>query len=172
MSNIIESKIDHKQQLEDKWKKIIEFSMKIYKDRLVLGISNEQHYKDAREFLVPITKFYELYNKLKNEAVEKRKQTINVKDRMEINKDVEFKTKNNNEIIELHKNWDKFVNEDRDEYSFVKKIIEIYKTITYNHVQNIKNHLEFYLTGDIKTMCDGDKNEIEMMHSLMQLSLL
>ena len=66
--------------------------------------------------------------------------------------------------------------EDRDEYSVVKLIFEIYNykkiNISYPQIQNIKNLLEFYLTGDIKTMSNGDKNEIEYFNYLKQLSLL
>jgi hypothetical protein len=72
--------------------------------------------------------------------------------------------------------YNKFIQEDRDEYSVVRLIFEIYNykkiNISYPQIQNIKNLLEFYLSGDIKTMSNGDKNEIEYFNYLKQLSLL
>ena len=38
--------------------------------------------------------------------------------------------------------------------------------------EQIKEHLEFYLTGDVETMCNEDPNEIEEFNRLKQFSIM
>lgn len=143
------------------------------------GISTDQHYKDAREFLVYITKFYDTFSKLRTESFSyiKTNNIFNNEDRVKIMEKTiftnsEFKT----ELSNIKQFYDNFLHEDRDEYSVVKLIFETYNykkiNISYPQIQNIKNLLEFYLSGDIKTMSNGDQNEIEYFNYLKQLSLL
>lgn len=143
------------------------------------GISTDQHYKDAREFLVYITKFYDTFSKLRTESFcyIKTNQIFNKEDRLKIMKKIIFtNSEYNTELSNIKQFYDKFLHEDRDEYSVVRLIFEIYNykkiNISYPQIQNIKNLLEFYLSGDIKTMSNEDKNEIEYHNYLKQLSLL
>ena len=142
-------------------------------------ISTDQHYKDAREFLVYITKFYDTFSKLRSESFcyIKTNQITNKEDRLKIMEKIiftnsEFKT----ELSNIKQFYDKFLQEDRDEYSVVGLIFQIYNykqiNISYPQIENIKSLLEFYLSGDIKTMSNGDKNEIDYFNYLKQLSLL
>lgn len=143
------------------------------------GISTDQHYKDAREFLVYITKFYDTFSKLRTKAFSyiKTNNIFNNEDRLKIMEKTiftnsEFKT----ELSNIKQFYDEFSHEDRDEYSVVRLIFDIYNykkiNISYPQIENIKDLLEFYLSGDIKTMSNGDKNEIEYFNYLKQLSLL
>jgi len=143
------------------------------------GISTDQHYKDARDFLVYITKFYDTFSKLRTEAFSyiKTNKIFNNEDRLKIMEKTiftnsEFKT----ELSNIKQFYDNFLHEDRDEYSVVRLIFETYNykkiNISYPQIENIKDLLEFYLSGDIKTMSNGDENEIEYFNYLKQLSLL
>ena len=167
---------DNDKQEEERYDIIHDFIMNKDNDS---GISTDQHYKDAREFLVYITKFYDTFSKLRTESFYyiRMNQITNNEDRLKmmektIFNNSEFKTGLSN-IKQFH---DKLLHEDRDEYSVVRLIFEIYNykkiNISYPQIENIKDLLEFYLTGDIKTMSNGDKNEIEYFNYLKQLSLL
>lgn len=163
-------------QEQDRYDIIHNFMMNNYTE-----VSTEQHYKDAREFLVYITKFYDIFSKLRTEILyDMRDFPYNNQPQkaQKIMKDTLF---NNNEFntdfANVKEFCDKFLQEDRDEYSVVRKIIEIYNfkkiNIGYLQIQNIKNLLEFYLTGDVETMCkSGDKDEIDEFNYLKQLSLM
>jgi len=61
MSNITD---DHKQE-EKKDDEFYEFIKNNY-----VETSTDQHYKDAREFLVHITKFYDIFIKVRSEFIE------------------------------------------------------------------------------------------------------
>lgn len=167
---------DNDKQEEERYDKIHDFIMNKDNDS---GISTDQHYKDAREFLVYITNFYDTFTKLRNESFcyIKTKQIVNEEDRLKIMKKIiftnsEYKTGLSN----IKQFYDKFLHEDRDKYSIVRLIFEIYNykkiNIIYRQIENIKDLLEFYLSGDIKTMSNGDENEIEYFNYLKQLSLL
>ena len=71
---------------------------------------------------------------------------------------------------------EKDTNYSKDSYISFRLIFEIYNyrkiNISYQQIENIKDLLEFYLSGDIKTMSNGDENEIEYFNYLKQLSLL
>ena len=56
------------------------------------GISTDQHYKDARDFLVYITKFYDTFSELRTEAFSyiKTNKIFNNEDRLEIMKKIIF----------------------------------------------------------------------------------
>jgi hypothetical protein len=143
------------------------------------GISTDQHYKDARDFLVYITKFYDTFSELRTEAFSyiKTNKIFNNEDRLEIMKKIIFtNSEYNTELSNIKQFYDNFLHEDRDEYSVVKLIFETYNykkiNISYPQIENIKDLLEFYLSGDIKTMSNGDENEIEYFNYLKQLSLL
>ena len=82
------------------------------------GISTDQHYKDAREFLVYITKFYDTFSKLRTESFSyiKTNNIFNNEDRLKIMEETiftnsEFKT----ELSNIKQFYDKFLHEDRDE---------------------------------------------------------
>jgi len=140
------------------------------------GISTDQHYKDAREFLVYITKFYDTFSKLRTDSFCYIK-TNQIFDKEEIMKKIIFtNSEYNTGLSNIKQFYDNFLHEDRDEYSVVKLIFEIYNykkiNISYPQIENIKNLLEFYLSGDIKTMSNGDKNEIEYYNYLKKLSFL
>ena len=167
---------DNEKQEEERYDIIHDFIMNKDNDS---GISTDQHYKDAREFLVYITEFYDTFSKLRSESFcsIRTKQITNKEDQLKIMKETiftnsEFKTGLSN-IKQFH---DKFMEEDRDEYSVVRLIFETYNykqiNISYPQIQNIKDLLEFYLSGDIKTMSNGDQNEIDYFNYLKQLSLL
>jgi hypothetical protein len=167
---------DNNKQEEERHDIIHDFIMNKDNDS---GISTDQHYKDAREFLVYITKFYDTFSKLRTEASSyiRMNQIFNKEDQVKTMKKIIF---TNSEYItglsNIKQFYNKFIQEDRDEYSVVRLIFEIYNykkiNISYPQIQNIKNLLEFYLSGDIKTMSNGDKNEIEYFNYLKQLSLL
>ena len=167
---------DNEKEEEERYDIIHDFIMNKDNDS---GISTDQHYKDAREFLVYITEFYDTFSKLRSQSFcdIRTNQITNKDDQLKIMQKTiftnsEFKTGLSN----IKQFYSKFMEEDRDEYSVVKLIFEIYNykkiNISYPQIQNIKNLLEFYLTGDIKTMSNGDKNEIEYFNYLKQLSLL
>jgi hypothetical protein len=142
--------------------------------------SKKQHFKDAREFLVPITNYEIIFSKLRGDAISyiKMNKITNKEDQLRIMKKTLHTNDDFNTIrLELKQFCNKFLQKDRDEYSLVKKIIIIYnyneyKNVTYQQIRNIKNHLELYLTDDIETMSNGDKNEIDEYYYLKQLSLL
>ena len=56
---------NNNKQEEERYHIIHDFIMNKDNDS---GISTDQHYKDAREFLVYITKFYDTFSKLRTEA--------------------------------------------------------------------------------------------------------
>ena len=156
-------------QEEERYDVIHDFMMNNYTET-----STEQHYKDAREFLVYIAKFYDTYNKIRTETLHDMRHIPYSDQRRKIMRDALFTNSDfNTGISNIKQFYVKFLRgEDRDEYSVVRKIIEIYdyNKITYNQIQNIKNLLELYLTGDVETMCNGDKDEIEEFNYLKQLS--
>ena len=167
---------DNEKEEEERYDIIHDFIMNKDNDS---GISTDQHYKDAREFLVYITEFYDTFSKLRSQSFcdIRTNQITNKDDQLKIMQKTiftnsEFKTGLSN----IKQFYSKFMEEDRDEYSVVKLIFEIYNykkiNISYPQIQNIKNLLEFYLSGDIKTMSNGDQNEIEYFNYLKQLSLL
>lgn len=167
---------DNDKQEEERYDIIHDFIMNKDNDS---GISTDQHYKDAREFLVYITKFYDTFSKLRTESFcyIKTKQITNNDDRLKIMEKTIFTNSEFKTGLSIIKQFhDKFLHDDRDEYSVVRLIFEIYNykkiNISYPQIQNIKNLLEFYLSGDIKTMSNGDQNEIEYFNYLKQLSLL
>jgi len=167
---------NNKQEEEERYDIIHDFIINKDND---LGISTDQHYKDAREFLVYITKFYDTFSKLRTESFcyIRTNEITNNEDRLKIMEKTiftnsEFKTGLSN----IKQFYDNFLHEDRDEYSIVRLIFETYDykkiNISYPQIENIKDLLEFYLSGDIKTMSNGDENEIEYFNYLKQLSLL
>ena len=91
--------------------------------------SKKQHFKDAREFLVYITKFYDTFSELRTEAFSyiKTNNIFNNEDRLKIMEKTiftnsEFKT----ELSNIKQFYDNFLHEDRDEYSVVRLIFETY----------------------------------------------
>lgn len=172
MSNITD---DHKQE-EKKDDEFYEFIKNNY-----VETSTDQHYKDAREFLVHITKFYDIFIKVRSEFIETN-QISNKEDQQILFRET---LSSSSEYIagqlELTQYCVKLLQEDRDKYSVVKKIIDIYKIIDNNkkfnlkklkETEQIKEHLEFYLTGDVETMCNEDPNEIEEFNRLKQFSIM
>ena len=167
---------NNNKQEEERYDIIHDFIMNKDNDS---GISTDQHYKDAREFLVYITEFYDTFSKLRSQSFcdIRTNQITNKEDQLKIMQKIIF---TNSEYItglsNIKQFYDKFLREDRDKYSVVKLIFEIYNykkiNISYPQIENIKDLLEFYLSGDIKTMSNGDKNEIEYYNYLKQLSLL
>ncbi len=167
---------DNYKQEEERYDIIHDFIMNKDNDS---GISTDQHYKDAREFLVHITKFYDTFSKLRTESFSyiTTNKIFNNEDRLKIMKKIIFtNSEYNTGLSNIKQFYVNLLHEDRDEYSVVKLIFEIYNykkiNINYPQIENIKNLLEFYLSGDIKTMSNGDKNEIEYFNYLKQLSLL
>ena len=152
---------DNDKQDEERYDVIHEFIM-----NNDTGISKEHHYRDAREFLVHITKFYDIFSKLKSESFcyINTKQITNKEDQLKIMKETLY---TNNEFntgkLELKQYCVKFLQEDRDEYSIVKKIIDIYnfknRPLNYKQIQIIKNQLEFYLINEF--------NYLKKLSSLM-----
>ena len=175
MSNITH---DCKQEEERKSDEFYEFTKNNY-----VETSSDQHYKDAREFLVHVAKFYHAFTKLRSEFIRyiETNQISNKEDQQKIFK-ITFNS--NREYIigklELIDYCNKFLQEDRDEYSVVRKLFDIYKIIDNNNlnlkrlkeIEQIKEHLEFYLTGDVETMCNGDPNKIEEFNKLKQFSIM
>ena len=175
MSNIA----DDSKQNEERDDEVYEFIKKNY-----VETSNEQHCKDAREFLVHIKKFYDVFINARNEFLNyiKTNQITNKETQQKIFKET---LRTSSEYIaaqlELVQYCDKFLQEDRDEYSVVKKIIKTYKIIdddkkfnlkSFKETEQIKELLDFYLTGDVETMCNGNPNEIEEFNRLKQFSLM
>lgn len=167
---------NNQEEEEERYDIIHDFIMNKDND---LGISTDQHYKDAREFLVYITEFYDTFSKLRSQSFcdIRTNQITNKDDQLKIMQKTiftnsEFKTGLSN----IKEFYSKFMKEDRDEYSVVGLIFQTYNykkiNISYPQIENIKDLLEFYLSGDIKTMSNGDKNEIEYYNYLKQLSLL
>ena len=167
---------NNNKQEEERYDIIHDFIMNKDNDS---GISTDQHYKDAREFLVYITEFYDTFTKLRSQSFcdIRTNQITNKEDQLKImQKTIFTNSEFNTGLSNIKQFHDKFLYEDRDEYSVVKLIFEIYNykkiNISYPQIQNIKNLLEFYLSDDIKTMSNGDQNEIEYYNYLKQLSLL
>jgi len=178
MSNIND---DNKQEDERKSDEFYDFIKNNY-----VETSSDQNCKDARESLVYVAKFYDAFVKVRSEFRHyiETNQISNKEDHQKIFKYALYSNSEYNaRKLELRQYCDEFLKEDRDEYSVVRKIIDIYKIIDHNNNNNlnlkrfkeleqIKDHLEFYLTGDEETMCkNADEDEIAEFRYFKQLSL-
>ena len=157
MSNITQDQID-----TDIWNFMINSS----KNSAILGLSKDQHFNDAEELLKLVTNLKNIFDKLRKVAIDdiKTKNITNREDQLKImNQTLNTKefTLASKEIFKFSNN---FLNQVRDDnFSLVKKIIQMYNTktnLTYNTIQNIIGHLELYLTDKINPI-QGEKNERE-----------
>jgi hypothetical protein len=164
---------------EERIDELYEFIKKNY-----VETSADQHYKDSREFLVYITKFHDAFIKVRSEFrfYIETNQISNKEDKQKIFKYALYSNSDYNaRKLEFRQYCNEFLKEDRDEYSVVRKIIDIYKIINDNNnlnlkhfeeLEQIKDYLEFYLTGDEETMCkNADEDEIAEFKHLKELSL-
>jgi hypothetical protein len=146
--------------------------------------SSDQNCKDARESLVYVAKFYDAFVKVRSEfrCYIEMNHNLNKEDKQKIFKYALYSNSEYNaRKLELKQYCEEFLKKDRDEYSVVRKIIDIYKIIDddnninlkrFKELEQIKDHLEFYLTGDEETMCkNADEDEIAEFRYLKQLSL-
>jgi hypothetical protein len=170
---------DDFKQNEERDDEVYEFMKKNY-----VETSTDQHCKDAREFVVYIKKIYDAFNNVRSEFMNyirtnqiSNKETLQILFRETLISNSEYIATR----LELVQYCDKFLQEERDEFSVVKKIIKVYQIVDDNkkinlknlkEVEQIKEQLEFYLTGDVETMCNGDPTKIEEFNRLKQFSIM
>ncbi len=122
--------------------------------------STEQHYDDAVEFFVCISKYYNIFNKLRDDFIRyiEINKITNKEQQHKMFDDIlcdssEFNTAR----LELRKYRSKFLREYRDEYSVVNKLMDIYNYKDINiestkQAKLIKDQLDSYLGDKIKPM--------------------
>ena len=122
--------------------------------------STEQHYDDAVEFFVYISKYYDIFNKHRDDFIRyiEINKITNKEQQHKMFDDIlcdssEFNTAR----LELRKYRSKFLREYRDEYSVVNKLMDIYNYKDINiestkQAKLIKDQLDSYLGDKIKPM--------------------
>ena len=122
--------------------------------------STEQHYDDAVEFFGCISKYYDIFNKHRDEFyryIEINKFTNKEQQHKMFDDILRDSSEFNTARLELRKYRSKFLREYRDEYSVVNKLMDIYNYKDINiestkRVKLIKDQLDSYLGDKIKPM--------------------
>ena len=120
--------------------------------------STEQHYDDAIEFFVYISKYYDIFNKLRDDFIryiEINKITNKEQQHKLFDETLFASSEFNKARLELRKYRGKFLREYRDEYSVVNKLMDIYNDKDINiestkQAKLIKDQLDSYLGNKIK----------------------
>ena len=122
--------------------------------------STEQHYDDAVEFFGCISKYYDIFNKHRDDFyryIEINKITNKELQRKMFDDILCDSSEFNTARLELRKYRSKFLREYRDEYSVVNKLMDIYNYKDINiestkQAKLIKDQLDSYLGDKIKPM--------------------